>query len=267
MAVEARGRWPDITAKTFVRTGIAPGAAVPGWVHRTVFVTVSMVVVIPSLLPFISIAPDFNGYGGIDFQLYVDAASRWVGGDAFYPREQVVGPYALQMGGVLYPPVALWLFVPFTVLPAVLWWAIPLAVTAWCVWLLRPSQLTWPLLAMCVAWPPTLVKLATGNPVMWVMAAMALGVVTAGPAVLVLLKPSLIPFAVWGVRHRPWWRWLAAFLILSAPFGAMWAEWVATVANAKGGGLLYSIQEVPMLLIPVIAWLGRTRRRATAPRL
>ena len=35
--------------------------------------------------------------------------------------------------------VALWLFVPFTVLPAVLWWAIPIAVTAWAIWRLRPA--------------------------------------------------------------------------------------------------------------------------------
>ena len=43
------------------------------------------------------------------------------------------------------------------------------------------------------------------------------------------------------------------------PFGSMWADWVTTLVNSTGGGLLYSTLEVPMLLIPLVAWLGRAR--------
>jgi hypothetical protein len=44
----------------------------------------------------------------------------------------------------------------------------------------------------------------------------------------------------------------------------MMRDWLVTVVNARNpGGLLYSVQEVPMMAIPVLAWLGR--RRATGP--
>jgi len=42
------------------------------------------------------------------------------------------------------------------------------------------------------------------------------------------------------------------------PFGAMWADWVTSLANSTGGGILYSTLEIPMLLIPLAAWLGRS---------
>ena len=64
---------------------------------------------------------------GVDFLLYRDAAARWLAGGPYFEPYQLAGPYPITAGDVLYPPVALWLFVPFTVLPAVLWWAIPIA--------------------------------------------------------------------------------------------------------------------------------------------
>jgi hypothetical protein len=36
-------------------------------------------------------------------------------------------------------------------------------------------------------------------------------------------------------------------------------DWVASVVNSRGGGPLYSSLEIPMLLIPLVAWAGRTR--------
>ena len=54
---------------------------------------------------------------------------------------------------------------------------------------------------------------------------------------------------------------LAVFLVLCLPFGPMWADWVRTVVNSRGGGLLYSILEAPMLALPLVAWIGR---RSTA---
>jgi hypothetical protein len=98
--------------------------------------------------------------------------------------------------------------------------------------------------------------------VMWSMAAMALAVVSSSrfAAPFVLVKPSLAPFALFGVRQRSWWIGLAVLVVLCVPFGRLWAEWVASVLNARGGGLLYSSLEVPMLLLPLVAWLGRTSR-------
>lgn len=194
---------------------------------------------------------------GVDYRLYRDDALRWLAGGQFYEARQLVGPYDIVAGDVLYPPVGLWLFVPFTVLPAILWWAIPLVATAWAVRRLRPRPETWPLLALCLAWPTTPLKVWTGNPVIWAVAALSLGVLYLSPSVFVLLKPSLAPFALFGAHRRRWWIALAVFVALCLPFGALWADWLASVENSRGGGLLYSALEIPMLLLPIVAWLGR----------
>jgi len=206
---------------------------------------------------------------GVDFQLYRDVTNRWLGGGSFYESYQLAGPYEIRAGDVLYPPVALWLFVPFavasaapwSVVAAVAWWVIPLGVVAATVAMLRPRPLVWPLIALCLANPTTLLKIWTGNPVIWSMAAMALAVVGASRAAapFVLLKPSLAPFALFGVRRRSWWLGLAVLIALSLPFGALWGDWVASVVNSRGGGLLYSSLEAPILALPVVAWAGRRR--------
>jgi hypothetical protein len=207
---------------------------------------------------------------GVDLRLYLDATQRWLAGGPFYQPYQLAGPYEIQAGDILYPPVALWLFVPFAVVAASpleplalgLWWAIPLGLTAWAVWRLRPAPFAWPLIALCVAWPTTLLKTWTGNPVIWSMAALAAGVIWFWPAVFVLLKPSLAPFALFGVNHRSWWIALAIFGLLCLPFGSLWLDWLRSVVNSEGGGLLYSSLEIPMLLLPLVAWLARRRGRS-----
>ena len=55
--------------------------------------------------------PNFNGYGGIDYTLYMDATRRWLAGGSFFEPYQLAGPYPLQMGDVLYRADALPLFV------------------------------------------------------------------------------------------------------------------------------------------------------------
>ena len=198
---------------------------------------------------------------GVDFDLYRDAASRWISGGSFFEPYQLAGPYPISAGDILYPPVGLWLFVPFTFLPAVFWWAVPLGLTARVVGFLRPEPRVWPLIALCLAWPTTPLKIWTGNPVMWAMAAVALGTIYRWPSVFALIKPSLFPFALFGANRRSWWLALAVFVALSVPFGSMWADWVASVVNSRGGGVLYSALEIPMLLLPLVAWLGRTNHR------
>ena len=176
---------------------------------------------------------------------------------------QLAGPYQISAGDILYPPVALLLFVPFSVLPAVLWWLLPAAAIGWSLRRLQPTRVAWPMLAACAAWPTTPLKILTGNPVMWAVAALALGVVYAWPSVLVLLKPSLFPFALFGARKRTWWLAAVALVVVSVPFGSLWLDWLHSVANSQGGGLAYSSLEIPMLAFPLIAWLGRKRLVAT----
>jgi hypothetical protein len=145
---------------------------------------------------------------------------------------------------------------------AVAWWAIPLGITAGAIRRLRPRPGFWPLIALCVANPTTLLKFWTGNPVMWSMAAMAVATLagsTRFAAPFVLLKASLAPFALFGINRRSWWLGLGVLVAMSLPFGALWGDWVASVLNSRGGGLLYSALEIPILLLPLAAWVGRTR--------
>jgi hypothetical protein len=206
---------------------------------------------------------------GVDYRLYRDATERWLAGGPFYEPYQLAGPYPISAGDILYPPVALWLFVPFSadlgaVVEAVqwtLWWFVPLGIVAGVVVALRPRPVAWPLIALCLANPTTLLKIWTGNPVIWSMAALALAVVGASrfAAPFVLLKPSLAPFALFGIRRRSWWAGALTFAVLCVPFGALWADWLTTLRNSQGGGLLYSSLEFPMLLLPLVAWWARTR--------
>jgi hypothetical protein len=202
---------------------------------------------------------------GVDYRLYMDVTRRWLDGGPYFEPYQLAGPYQISAGDVLYPPVALLFFAPFTFLPPIVYWVIPFAAIGWVVWHWRPRPEVWPLIAFCVAWPTTVLKTWTGNPVLWIATAMAVATLWRGAAVLVLLKPSLFPFALFGANRREWWLSLAALVLVSIPFGSMWADWVTALTNSQGGGFLYSALEIPFVALPLIAWAGRTRGRAPVP--
>jgi len=195
----------------------------------------------------------------VDWEIYRDAALRWQAGEGYFLPYQLSGPYVPGAGEPLYPPVILWLLVPFTHLPPILWWAVPIgALAAVIVWW-QPRG--WGLvgMAICLALVPTQSVYLTGRPTMWISTFFALGLARGGWAVLVFLKPSVFPAALVGIRRRWWWITLAIYLGLCATFGlAMWIDWVHAVLNS-GGGLLYSIQDSIVLGVPLMAWLGRSR--------
>ena len=238
---------------------MAPNVATQRWVS---LVASAVILTFPArdLLAIVLGAPIDSPFGS-DFSVYQDAAGRWLAGGGFYQPWQLAGHYAIWGGGspILYPPVALLLLVPFTILPAILWWAIPAATVGWAIWRLRPVPWSWPLIALCLAWPPTLDFVAHGNPDMWVMAFLAVGCVTAGPAVFVLLKPTLWPFAMMSIRSRRWWIALGVFVAVSLPFGPIWLDW-ARRSPEQRRSLGYSIQEWPILALPLVAWAGRRWR-------
>ena len=236
---------------------------------RTAIALSAIVFLIPVVF-VLNVAHPLEQPVGVDFDLYRDAAARWLHGGPFFEPYQLAGPYEIRAGDILYPPAALWLFVPFaaaatppwSLVAMALWWAVPLAITGWVVVALRPRPVVWPLIALCLTNPTTLLKIWTGNPVMWSMAAMALAVVGSSrfTAPFVLLKPSLAPFALFGVRRLSWWLGLAVIVVLGiVPFAPMWLDWLRAVGNSRGGGLLYSALEIPLLLLPLVAWCGRTR--------
>ncbi len=154
-----------------------------------------------------------SGQLGFDYDMYMNATRRFLAGGGFYAPGQLAGPYAVTDGNILYPPSSLALLVPFTLLPAVLWWAVPLGIIGWVIATDRPSP--WALaaiLALLVLPVPfdwhfshALVLVATGNPAMWIAAAVAVGTRWGWPAAFVLLKPSVAPFALIGIRSRGWW--------------------------------------------------------------
>ena len=94
-----------------------------------------------------------------------------------------------------------------------------------------------------------------------------MGTIYAWPSVFVLLKPSLAPFALFGIRHRSWWVALGAFGLVALAFLLMWPDYVTVMRNATNpNGLLYSLTDAPLMLVPLIAWLGSTTRRSLSGR-
>lgn len=232
-----------------------------------------LILLVEVVLAILHPAGALRHWGG-DYTLYMDATRRWLGGGPFYQPWQLAGHYSVSFTpgdkgteAIMYPPYSLLLFVPFTALPPVLWWAIPIATTALAVVRHRPALVAWPVIAMCLWWPTTNVKLLTGNPVMWAVAALAAGTIYAWPSVLVLLKPSLFPFAMFGVWRRTWWAGLAGLALVSLLFLPMWPDFLTAIGNAMTpNGLAYSISEVPVMLLPLAAWLGgRLRASVVAP--
>jgi hypothetical protein len=202
---------------------------------------------------------------GLDFKFFRDIARTWVDTGQFYLERQLTGPYEVEtLVDVLYPPIALYLFVPFLWLPAVLWWAIPIAVFCFSIAWLRPARWAWPLILTGIAWPQTVSQVLYGNTNMWVAAFIAAGVCFAWPSVLVLIKPSLAPFALFGVRRRRWWVALGVLVVVSIPFGTLWISYATAMRNSSLG-LTHALITIPLMLSPVWAWLARGRRDRPRP--
>lgn len=236
-------------------------------VRRAVGVALTLVILAAGIA-YIAYAWDYwlaSSTFGTDYRVMVAWAGRWLTTGQPYFDYQLAGPYTTAAhpgadGPIMYPPTVLLLVTPFLWLPAVLWWAIPITVTAWAVWRLRPRPLVWPFLALLVAFPMTSWFVVTGNPVMWFVAACAAGAAGGPWAVTVLLKPTLAPFALIGVWRRDWWLGLGLVALASVGFLPLWVDYATVARNAADGmGLLYNVNQYPMMMIPVIAWLGRSQ--------
>lgn len=206
---------------------------------------------------------------GVDFRAVTAAATRWMAGGGFYAPQQLAGPYppilpAPWPSNIMYPPVALWLFVPFTVLPGFLWWAIPAGTVGGTLYHLRPVWWAWPVIAVLWAFPRAPEAVQNGNPVIWALAAVSLGCLYSGPAVFALFKPTLLPFALRGVRSRSWRLALGVLALLCLPFGLMWLDYIRVVENLRSP-LWFLWHDWPLMAVPLVAWLGRTQRKPALP--
>jgi hypothetical protein len=204
---------------------------------------------------------NWRAAAGNDLAIYTTATESLLRNGQWYLERQLHGPYPLLYGDVLYPPVTAFAFAPWIVLPFVVYLAIPIVVVAVLIATWRPAPWTWPVMAACLLYPMTPLKAIAGNPVLWMAMFLALGLRYRWPAALILLKPSLGPFALVGLRYRRWWMVAALIALGSLPFGSMSVLWPSVVVNAIGAGPLYSLNEVPMMLVPVAAWLGRRNDR------
>jgi len=201
----------------------------------------------------------------VDYNLYVDATRRAVSGSFYYLPYQLQGPYEATPGVILYPPTFILVMLPFVVLPPFLYWALPIAAVGYATWRHKPRVVAWPAIAMCLWFPGTWVTLVAGNPTLLLVAALALGTVWDWPSVLILLKPTLGPFGLFGIWRRSWWVALGVLVLVSLPFGGMWADYVVVLLNAHHPlGLLYNLGQVPTMLLPFVVWAGR-RKPAPAP--
>ena len=197
---------------------------------------------------------------GVDFHQYLAHTRRWLDGGSLFPDRQLHGSYTIQPGDSLYPPTILYLTVPFVLgLPEVVWWAVPIGIIVAAMLHHRPAPWTWPVMAAMLVTPRAIEIVLYGNPVLWVTAALAAGTVAGWPSVGVLLKPSLAPLALWGIRRRSWWYALAAMTLLSLPFVSVWLEWARVVLDSSGS-FTYSLPDLLLVMVPVVAWIGRRPR-------
>ena len=209
---------------------------------------------------------------GFDYIHYVDAARRWVETGTPYLAHEVAGPFVFSNDTFLHPPISLLLFTPFLVLPGFLYWLIPLAGTAAIVAAWRPARWTWPVIALLLNWPRFDGAVIVGNSDLWVAFFLAAGLRFGWPVLLLVLKPSLVPFAIVELAALvradavPIHRWAkialaaAVLLVAAAPFGTLWLDWLAVVRHSPADAL-YSLGALPWLSVPAVAWVSRTRGR------
>ncbi len=196
---------------------------------------------------------------GLDYRWHVEAAQRLLDTGTPYLPFELAGPFVIGDGAILYPPTAFLLFIPFIWLPAVLWWAVPIAVTAYGMWWHRPPLWGWLLITVCLMLEKSINVYVFGNPSMWIVAAIAAGTVWRWPFVFVLAKPTFAPIALLGIRHRSWWVALVVLGILSLAFVPVWFDWLTVVRNSDVS-LFYNLPTLPLMLAPLIAWaVGRHR--------
>jgi hypothetical protein len=192
---------------------------------------------------------------GHDYRLYMDAARSWLQGGPYYHAYQLAGPYTVAADEILYPPHALALFVPFTVLPPILWWAIPIGVIVTMVWRARPGPWGWALIIACLCIPKSLWIITSGSPTLWIAAGLALGR-HGWPAVTGLVKPTLLPIVLIALPKRSFWLATALVAVMDLALVGLSYEYVMVVLNARGplATPMYSAGDLGIIGIAFLAW-------------
>jgi hypothetical protein len=219
-------------------------------------------------LAYLSAIPDRAQSFGADFRLYADAANSWLTTGQFYPAYELAGRYeVIGAGEVLYPPIMLWLFVPFTLLPGFLWWFVPLGLTVWAIYRMRPAWWGLALIAGLSVTHAVQGPFFWGTPAIWLLPAVAWGLSMGWPAVVVLVKPTLAPFILTGIGHPKGLVFgMVGFGLLAAPFGTLWVDWLTAIRNSDLDPS-YAVTQNVLLVLPVIAWLSSPKFQPAATRV
>lgn len=193
----------------------------------------------------------------IDQQFYQRLTEHWLSTGQLYLPDQLDGSYRFtNMQEVFYPPLALYLFVPFVWLPIQLWYILPVAGLALALHRLRPAWWAWVFMAGIFMWPFAAAAFIYGNSAIWAVAIATLGVAFAWPSPFILFKPSLWPFALIGMRRRTWWLALALIVLLALPFGGLWIDYLRAIHNSNLSPT-YVLRDFPLMCLPLVAWAGR----------
>lgn len=211
---------------------------------------------------------DIGPWLGVDFALFREFGQRWLETGSMYLPSQLEGPYSVwwtydkPTTPSIYPPAAGPLFGALALLPlqlaALAWWGVPIGILASALARWRPAPWSWPIMAALLVHPQLPITYIVGSSTMWAVALVALGLVYKGPAVLILLKPTFAPFALIGMRDWRWWA--VAGVIGIVTLAGPWRDYLTVLTNGTdSGGFLYSLTAFPLMLVPVVAWLGRSR--------
>ena len=243
---------------------IRPGR--PGLWTFTAIVLAFAIAVEAAVIALVIIPAEDAWSLGMDYRFYRDIGLRWLTDGVYYRPYQLAGPYAFtNMLDVLYPPQALLLFAPFAYLPAPLWWAVPLGVTAAALWGLRPRAWAWVVMLLLLAWPRAIGAYLFGNSDIWVMATIAAGARWGWPAALLVLKPTALPFMLPAIRRRSFWialGILAGSVVVMAPLMAQYVTAMRNLTIDRG----YALGSLALYLVPIVAYVGRDRAATPIPR-
>ena len=227
-----------------------------GWGRLVLFTLAAVILGLAAFRLYATLtAPWWQGLWANDLIHYGFAVDRWLATGSPYAPHEVAGPFEYGQETFLHPPISLPFFLAWKVIPWPLFWIVPLGLLGYVVWSYRPRPWTWPLMALPLLVYPIGAVIVPGNSDLWSWGLFAAGVRWGWPAALLAIKPSVAIAGVIGIRRRSWWATCLILALLALPFGSLWIEWVRVVLNSPGS-LLYSVGNLIMFSIPVVARLG-----------
>lgn len=252
------------------RGGLVSGALDRHIPWLTGISAVLLALLIAETVLFIEVIERSWTYLGMDYMFYRDVGARWLHDGSWYLPFQFAPHEFTNMVSNVYPPTALFLFVPAALMPWVFWWAVPIAVLAYALRRMQPAPWAWPIILLLMMWPRSIGGYLYGNTTIWTTAGLAAGLVWGWPIILLAVKTTAWPWALLVVRRREAWIAGAVLAVVSIPMIPLWIDYFAVVRNQTSPVTPSALLgDVPPMLIPAVAWFSaraaRSRRAAMGP--